>query len=65
MIFTWNCRGLGSPRVVLSLHELVKKHKLDVIFLIETLINRNKLADIGTKLGYKGVFEVERLGRGG
>lgn len=38
--FSWNCRGLGNPRAVLTLRELVKTHKVDFVFLFETLAHQ-------------------------
>ena len=35
-LLVWNCRGLGSPRAVQVTTNLVKKHKPQVLFLIET-----------------------------
>nr|DAD24222.1 TPA_asm: hypothetical protein HUJ06_025685 [Nelumbo nucifera] len=52
---SWNCQGLGNPRAVHALRELIHSRKLDVIFLIETLVH----------IGFVGAFAVDREGRGG
>ena len=62
---SWNCRGLGQARAVQDLSELVKTHKPMVIFLIETLVNSNKIESLRVKLGFQNALAVDRLGRGG
>nr|DAD49162.1 TPA_asm: hypothetical protein HUJ06_019099 [Nelumbo nucifera] len=52
---SWNCRGLGNPRAVHALRELIHSYKPDVIFLIETLVH----------IGFVGAFAVDRDERGG
>lgn len=60
---SWNCRGLGQPRTVRILAELVRSKKPMFIFLIETLCSRNKLERLKIQLGYDGLFVVERVAR--
>ncbi|KAL9444583.1 hypothetical protein AB3S75_017718 [Citrus x aurantiifolia] len=62
---SWNCRGLGQPRTVRMLAELVNSMKPSFIFLIETLCSRSKLESIKRQLDYDGLFVVERVGRSG
>ena len=62
---SWNCRGLGQPRTIRMLAELVRSKKPIFIFLIETLCSRNKLERLKIQLGYDGLFVVERVGRSG
>lgn len=64
-ILSWNCRGLGNPRAVLVLRELIRTHTPDIIFLFETLVHAQKLEDIRIKIGYEGCFAVNRDGRSG
>jgi len=49
---SWNCRGLGNPRAVRTLKELVHKEVPNVVFLIET-----KLPD------FKFDFKLDRIRR--
>ena len=42
-ILNWNYQGLGNSQAVLALCELVRTHKPDVIFLLETLAHVSKL----------------------
>ena len=62
---TWNCRGLGNPRAVLALKDLVWSHQPNFIFLVETLVNQNKIDAIKKSLGYNGCFSVDCDGRSG
>ena len=62
---SWNCRGLGLPRTVQVLSELVKHKKPSFIFLMETLSCRAPLENLKNKLGYEGLFVVDRVGQSG
>ena len=62
---SWNCRRLGQPRSVQALVELVQNKRPDFIFLIETLYYRDKLESIKIRLGFEGLFVVDRKGRSG
>lgn len=35
-ILFWNCRGLGSPKAIRSLTDLVRQHFTNIIFLCAT-----------------------------
>ncbi|XP_045822486.1 uncharacterized protein LOC123915416 [Trifolium pratense] len=50
-ILSWNCQGLGNPRTVRALKQLIAKNKPDLIFLMET-----KLHNISPK--FKDNFAV-------
>lgn len=60
-----NCRGLGHPREVPWLRNLVRSHKPDAVFLCETLCNANRVEEIRRLLGFEGCLVVDRLGRSG
>ena len=62
---SWNCRGLGLPRTVQVLTELVKHQKPSFLFLMETLSCRASLENLKNKLGYEGLFVVDRVSRSG
>lgn len=62
---SWNCRGLGNPRTVQVLVDLVKVHKPCFIFLYETLSWRARLDSTRVRLGYKGLFSVDCVGHSG
>ena len=64
-ILSWNCRGLGQPRTVHVLTDLVKHKKPSFVFLMETLCYRNQLECLKNKLGFENMFVVDRVGRSG
>ena len=64
-ILSWNCSGLGHPRTVQVLVDLVKSKKPSFLFLIETLSCRSSLESIKAKLGFDGFFVVDWVGRSG
>lgn len=65
IILSWNCWGLGHPSAVLSVRNLVRSHKLDVVFLCETLCHANKVEEIKRLLDFEACFIVDRQGRNG
>lgn len=64
-ILNWNYRGLGHPRTVQILLQLVQNKKPSFVFLIETLSYKNKLESLKSKLRFDGLFVVDRVGRSG
>lgn len=60
-----NCRGLGNPRTIRVLADLVRNFKPCFVILIETMLLRDRLNEIKVKLGYDGVFAVSSSGHGG
>ncbi|KAH7691938.1 DNase I-like protein [Dioscorea alata] len=62
-LLSWNCRGLGNPRAVQVLLDLVKEKKAYFIFLIETHYARSKLKALKSKLAMEGPFVVDSVGR--
>ena len=47
------------------MRDLVQKHKLDVLFLCETLVHANKIEEIHIRLGFEEAFIVSGIGRSG
>lgn len=64
-LLSWNCRGLGNPRSVRILRDLVKSQKPDFLFLSETLVENNVIEDLSVKFGFLAYYSVNRVGRGG
>jgi exonuclease III len=58
-LLSWNCRGLGNPFAVRSLHFVVKTQGPGVLFLMETKLGMEGLR---VKLGYSNVFTVPNHG---
>lgn len=61
----WNCRGLGKPRSVRCLRDLVKSRHPDFLFLSETMVQSNKIKDLSEQMGFASSYAVERVGQGG
>jgi len=64
-MLSWNCRGLGNPRTVLDLFQMVKDKKPSFVFLIKTLCSKQCMEWIRVKLGFAGCFVVDPVGRSG
>jgi exonuclease III len=64
-LLSWNCRGLGSPRTVKDLCQLVKEKKPNMVFLMETKLRSASFDSIKAKLGFSCVFVVDSKGRSG
>uniref|UniRef100_A0A803PCL7 Uncharacterized protein n=1 Tax=Cannabis sativa TaxID=3483 RepID=A0A803PCL7_CANSA len=62
---SWNCRGLGNPRAIQFLKDLVVQKKPKFIFLCETLCGKNILEKVRLSLGYERMFVVEAHGHSG
>lgn len=56
---------MGILWVVLALRQLIKTHKSNLVFLLETITHHNKIEDIRRLDGYEGCFSVDRIGRSG
>lgn len=63
--FSWNCQGLGLPRKVQFLKDMVWQYKPNFIFLCETISKKESMERIRTLLGYDGMVVVEPDGRSG
>jgi len=62
---SWNCHGLGQPRAVLELIELVKKKSLSIIFLMETKSKEQYLKKLCSKLKLENVHIEPRVNASG
>lgn len=63
-LLSWNYRGIGKPRTVQVLRDLVT-HQPNLLFLSKTLELNNKVEELASKLGFINCFSVGRQGRGG
>ncbi|CAM8886272.1 unnamed protein product [Rhodiola kirilowii] len=61
----WNCRGLGQPRTVRSLVDMVRSYKPQVVGLIETKLDRSRMEVIRRKMGFDCGLGVDSNGRSG
>ncbi|GLT27861.1 hypothetical protein SLA2020_028310 [Shorea laevis] len=64
-LFCWNCRGLGNPRAVRCLIELVGLKQPTVVFLCETLLDKRGMEKVRRRLGFTHCFVVDKVGRSG
>ncbi|XP_074361982.1 uncharacterized protein LOC141702184 [Apium graveolens] len=64
-VLVWNCRGMGNPRAVRFLKEIIQKHRPSLVFLSETLVRRNKIESICRLIQFEGFFTIEPQGHGG
>ena len=62
---SWNCRGLGNPRSVRALQDLVWRYNPIVVFLMETKAKIRRMERIRNKLGFANHLCVPCMGRSG
>lgn len=65
-IICWNVRGLRNPRAVRRLHAFLKSYNLQIIFLMETKIDKLRMEGVKRKCGFKcGINVAAERSRGG
>ncbi|XP_030487638.2 uncharacterized protein LOC115704575 [Cannabis sativa] len=64
-ILSWNCRGLGNPRALQFLKDIVIQKRPKFIFLCETLSKKDVLERLRVRLGFEGLLAVDVVGRSG
>ncbi|CAM8896820.1 unnamed protein product [Rhodiola kirilowii] len=64
-IISWNCRGVGGPRAVRSLCDVVNSYRPSILGLIETKKADGDWELLRYKLGFRGCFSVSSQGRSG
>ena len=62
---SWNYRGLGNPRSVQELVDLVSTKKPKLVFLMEIKVGRLQVDRVRNKLQYEGSFVVDSVRGGG
>ena len=62
---SWNCRGLGNPRSVRALQDLVRRYNPKVVFLMETKAKNRRMERIRNRLGFANGLCVPCVGRSG
>ncbi|XP_031131674.1 uncharacterized protein LOC116033058 [Ipomoea triloba] len=62
---SWNCRGLGDPRTVCEIVDLVSCKKPEFLFLMETKVAQLHAERLRVKLGFDGLYYVDSLGLSG
>ena len=61
----WNCRGLGNPRSVRALHDLVRQWAPKIVFLSETKLRTKRMERIRDRIGFANELFVPSHGRSG
>lgn len=61
----WNCRGMLSPTAVRELLELQGRIRAELIFLLDSHLNKIKADELCCKLGFDSMFLVESDGKAG
>ncbi|CAM8956535.1 unnamed protein product [Rhodiola kirilowii] len=64
-ILVWNCRGIGSPRAVRCLRDLVTTHRPHIVGLLETKANARRWETLKSDLGFINCFVVNSKGKSG
>ena len=62
---SWNCRGLGNPRSVRALHDMVRRWKPQIVFLMETKSKIKRMERIKNIIGFANGLSVPSSGRSG
>ncbi|CAN0841413.1 Transposon TX1 uncharacterized 149 kDa protein [Linum grandiflorum] len=65
IIMSWNCRGMGQPRAVNVLDELIKTHRPGIVILLETFANKSRMETVRSKVKMEGCFAVDADGHSG
>lgn len=65
LVLSWNCQGIGRALTVSNLRELLKAHRPDVVFLMETKSKQHKMESIRRSLNFTSAFYVDPVGRSG
>ena len=62
---SWNYRGLGNPRSVRVLHDMVRQWNPKVVFLTETKAKTRRMERIKSRLGLANGLIIPCVGRKG
>ena len=61
----WNYQGLGNPRSIRVLRELVQRWKPSIVFLSETKMKNCQMDKVKFKIGLLNGLVVPSIGRSG
>jgi hypothetical protein len=65
ILLSWNCRGIGHPRKVRDLHQMVRERRPTFVFLMETICSKQHMDNIRRKLGFDSFFVIDPVGKSG
>ena len=60
-----NYRGVGNPRTIRELRDLIRRSKPKIVFLMEVMTNMEKMEWLKRQLHFEGLFFVKGHNRGG
>ncbi|KAF5472061.1 hypothetical protein F2P56_008808 [Juglans regia] len=64
-ICSWNARGLGNPRGIRTLCDLIQREAPEVLFLQETRLTTREVESCKYKFGFKNCLAISSQGRKG
>ncbi|KAL4603668.1 hypothetical protein ACB092_10G140800 [Castanea dentata] len=64
-LINWNCQGLGNPRSVRALQDIVRRFNPKVVFLMETKAKVRHMERIKNRMGFANGLTVPSRGRSG
>ena len=64
-IISWNCQGIGMPLTQSRLFRLFRMYNYDILFLVETLNQCDKVCKLAYDLGFPNVITQPPNGRSG
>ena len=60
---SWNCRGIGNPRSIRALHNLVQQYNPKIVFLMETKVGVRKMKRVQSRIGIQNGIIIPSEGR--
>lgn len=63
-VLSWNPRGLGNPRDIRNLHELITKEDPDAVFMQETKVRASYFSSLKFLFEFHYCFAVDWVGLG-
>lgn len=64
-ILSWNCHGVGKAATVRELRELVKRFVPTLLCIVETQLDRVRVENLTSTLGFDNSFAISSNGRSG
>lgn len=62
IIVSWNCRGACGRPFPLRVRELIKRHAVEILILVEPRVSGQKASKILKRLGFTNWIRVEAAG---
>ena len=64
-LLSWNCQELGNPSTVNALRHLCWRDRPNVVFVMETMIDRRELEKVRNKYGFIEGLCISSTGHSG